>query len=627
MTIENVSIQVLLSLSAFLGINSLPAPSADWTIEQTWTPTGATTSFKASSTSIPEHCHNHQDDFVDFPMVIQGVHTIRVDGKFLLQTGDPEFRTSQSFYGSPVLSCKNIGEGKRLDWTVNSYTQYFARIDRYPAITNHRPYHNVFAEGLHIIGAGSALILAMVTLTIFLGKAPRALVFSIAISCFGAALYFLGTVSGMLGIQLEMSTAHKIADLGVWCAIAMIVNALKLEGYLSRRFYQFYFVNVIIGCLIILLGSSGDVVQLGTSLPFAASVGMLVLLLFRASQTLRDSRNKRTMLHVLSLLSFVGACFNEMFVVSGIINSSPLMPIGFISGVFFLALAVNEKIIETYKERDFLRSNLEAEVERKTTELTKKTEQLESTMANLKSTQAELVQSAKLASLGTLSAGIAHEINNSLNYVNGALQPLEKIVNKSCSLDDKAKLDKLFGVMKEGLSLTLEIIKSLRNYTGLNQAKFNDVNLRSVAQTSTTILRNKTRGKIEIDVNVPETLTVFGSVVGINQVFMNLISNAIDAMADGGRLTITGQDIDDEWAEIKIQDTGSGMAPEVASRIFEPFFTTKEVGKGTGLGLHIVRGEIDRQIGRIVVQSNVGDGTCFVIRLPLRAAMVQRSAA
>jgi signal transduction histidine kinase len=428
-----------------------------------------------------------------------------------------------------------------------------------------------------------------------------------------------------------MLLTHKIADIGVWLGIARVMNALRIEGMLGNKAYFIYLANVAIGLFIIAFGSSGDVIQLGTSLPFGASMVVLFIPFIAGLRDLATSRfDNKNMLRILSLLSFITACFNEVFVVLGLINSSPMLPVGFLAGVLFFAFSVNERINETYRERDYLRENLEAEVQRKTEELTKKTEDLVAAMASLKSTQAELVQSAKLASLGTLSAGIAHEINNSLNYVNGALQPLERLVvkaAKNCSPEEQSKIDRLMAVMKEGLVLTLEIIKSLRSYTGLNQAKFNDVDLKKAAQTSLTILRNKTRGKIEVDLRIPDNLIFFGSVVGINQIFMNLISNAIDAMPEGGRLTLEADASSPETIEICIHDTGCGMAPETAARIFDPFFTTKEVGKGTGLGLHIVRSEVERHNGNIEVESVLGEGTCFRINVPRNANTEQRSAA
>jgi signal transduction histidine kinase len=631
MSFEPLAVGALLWLSSLLGINPYPQGDSEWRLLKAWQDESGYSVFEASTQALPAECRTHPKAFIKFPMVIHGAHQIFADGNLIEKSGDPTFRTVQSFYGAPVLQCADVAQARTLTWKVVSYSKYFARVSFFPRVTADRPLHNVLAESFHVMGAGAAFIIALFSITIFWGRVSRTLTLSVFCSCLSAATYFAGTVGGLVGIHLPMLLTHKIADIGVWLGVALVMNALRIEGMLGNKAYFIYLANVAIGLLIIALGSSGDVIQLGTSLPFGASMVVLFIPFIAGLRDLLTSRfDNKNLLRILSLLSFITACFNEVFVVLGLINSSPMLPVGFLAGVLFFAFSVNERINETYRERDYLRENLEAEVQRKTEELTKKTEDLVAAMASLKSTQAELVQSAKLASLGTLSAGIAHEINNSLNYVNGALQPLERLVvkaAKNCSPEEQSKIDRLMAVMKEGLALTLEIIKSLRSYTGLNQAKFNDVDLKKAAQTSLTILRNKTRGKIEVDLRIPDNLIFFGSVVGINQIFMNLISNAIDAMPEGGRLILEAEASSPETIEIRIHDTGCGMAPETAARVFDPFFTTKEVGKGTGLGLHIVRSEVERHNGNIEVESVLGEGTCFRISVPRSANTEQRSAA
>jgi signal transduction histidine kinase len=630
MGLSELSVSLLLALSSFLGVHSYPESHPGWTITKAWVVAnpdgGEKVSFEASSEELPRACRERPESYVRFPMVIHGAHEILGDGLVLEKTGDPSFAKVYTFYGAPVIRCAELKKVHVLTWRVVSYTRYFARVSFMPELAPYRPLHNVIAESLHVMGAGGAFVMALFSLTIFFGRVSNAMTLSVSCSCLGASMYFAATVAGLLGIPWSMLVAHKIADIGVWIGIALMMNSLRLEGALAMKPYYWYLANVVLGIIIIASGNTGDTIQFGTSLPFAASVVILFFPLVSAIRSHRGSHyDRRTVLQILSLLSFISACFNEMFVVSGLINTSPILPLGFLSGVLFFAFSVNERINETYKERDYLRANLEAEVERKTRELKRKTDELESAMTTLKSTQAELVQSAKLASLGTLSAGIAHEINNSLNYVNGALPPLEKLIVKVCPPEDRGKIDKLIAVMKDGLGLTLEIIKSLRNYTGLNQAKFNDVSVAQVAKSSLAIMRSKTRDRIEVETHIPEDLKIFGSVVGINQVFMNLISNAIDAMPEGGRLTIEAERASDSapssQVEIRIRDSGCGMDAKTAARIFDPFFTTKEVGKGTGLGLHIVRTEIDRHHGEIQVESEPGRGTCFRIRLPQDEAM------
>ena len=637
MTLEAVAATALLSLSSLLGVKPLAGDLAGWRMTEGWhevdaadgagkltgSSIGTFMSFTAETTAIPDACRARPNDFVVFPAIIQGSHVIRLDGRPILRFGDPTFRSVRSFYGEPVLSCSEIVQGRTLAWTGYSYTTYFARVSFFPKLAESRPAYNVFAETFHIVGAGTAIVMAIFTFTVFGGKASRQTTVAVSLSSLFASLYLGGCVAGFMGVPWSMLTVHKVADLGAWASICLLLKALHHEGLVSRRILLSYVGAVLFSAVLILLGETGDAVQFGTTIPFVFTLGALAVPMVRLGRSLALMRGNRIVwLQFLSLGSYVLAVFNEMFAVSGLIHTSPMLPFGTMCGVMFLALAVNERVNEAYLERDFLRSNLETEVGRKTVEL-------KAALSSLQLTQAELVQSAKLAALGTLSAGIAHEINNSLNYVNGALQPLERLIEKGARAEDRPKIDRLLTVMKEGLHLTLEIIRSLRNHTGLNQAKFNDVRLRDAADSSLAILRSRIRGRIEVQLLIPDSLVAFGSVVGLNQVFINLIGNAIDAMEGAGsgsglgagaRLTIEGESVGGEWAVIRVRDSGSGMSPETQRRIFEPFFTTKEVGRGTGLGLHIVLGEVERHGGAIEVESRADVGTCFTVRLPIHNA-------
>ncbi len=279
-----------------------------------------------------------------------------------------------------------------------------------------------------------------------------------------------------------------------------------------------------------------------------------------------------------------------------------------------MAIAVNQDIEKTYSERNDLVKNLEMKVKQQTEHLTLALEQV-------KKSQAELVQSARLASLGTLSAGIAHEINNSINYVNGAIIPLERRITKFIPDSEVEIVAKLFGAIKEGTSLTVEIIRSLRNFTGLNQSKIKEVTIKSMVDSVRTILKSRlSASAVELKIDIDLNLTIECHQVGINQVFMNLISNSIDAVKESsGVINVSAKELTSGMIRIEVGDNGTGIPKEVRERIFDPFFTTKDVGKGTGLGLHIVQKEIERHKGTIRIESEVGQGTKFVIELPKRS--------
>ena len=273
-------------------------------------------------------------------------------------------------------------------------------------------------------------------------------------------------------------------------------------------------------------------------------------------------------------------------------------------------------------------------------------EELNSTLENLKQTQGQLVQSEKMASLGQLTAGVAHEINNPINFVSAGIDSLlinYNELNELLALYKRLQLNgdnsqllqeieqlkeeldlgcllleipELLNSIKTGAKRTTEIVKSLRNFARLDEENLKKANLEEGIESTLVILRNKFKDRIKVEkqfCGLPEMLCFPGQ---INQVFMNLINNAIQAMPDEGILSI-GTQLEQNTAILTFSDTGVGMSPEVAGRIFEPFYTTKEVGEGTGLGLSIAYGIIEKHKGTIHVDSEVGKGTCFTIKLPL----------
>ena len=311
---------------------------------------------------------------------------------------------------------------------------------------------------------------------------------------------------------------------------------------------------------------------------------------------------------MISLSLFLFGCLNEIFVVTGLAPTYTLSSVSCIFGFIFYTFEVNERVVHAYGELKFLRSNLQSEVD-------KKTALLAGALDQVQAQQAELVQSAKLASLGTLSAGIAHEINNSLNFVNGAIRPIEKILANVDLGPHRPKVNLLFKTANEGLALTFGIIRSLRNYTGLNQAAFKDVGILETVHGVCNLIHSKLTG-IDLQLAIPADLTLYGSVVGINQILMNLIDNAVDAMDGRGTITISAV-LSQEAVILTVADNGKGISRGVVDRIFEPFFTTKEVGRGTGLGLHIVHMEMQKHKGKLTVQSEEGFGTTFRLEFPL----------
>lgn len=241
---------------------------------------------------------------------------------------------------------------------------------------------------------------------------------------------------------------------------------------------------------------------------------------------------------------------------------------------------------------------------------------LEESQQALKWTRDELINKEKLASLGTLSTGIAHEINNSLNYISGALGPLKEAAESLENLEKKEKLIKLYELISGGLEITLEIIKSLKTFSGSSQSKFKTLRVKEVVNTTLVLTRSKISDHIQVQVDIPEELSIYAHPVALHQIIFNLITNALDALDAGGTIEIRAS-AKRYSVLIQVKDTGTGISDDVKAKIFDPFFTTKEVGRGTGLGLHIVKQEVDRHQAMISVESQEGKGTTFSIEFPM----------
>jgi len=618
MSFDSIAISILLTFSSVLHISDLPRNFSNWTTTDHWSKTTVGYHFAADSREIPKLCSNSPESYVVFPMVVMSSQSLVLDGTEILQFGAPDLRPVRSFYGAPSISCKYLATGRLLHWEITASTRYFARFLDPPKLTLQRPSWNVFAEIVNIVAAGSLFMLSIFTMILFWNKIPHPRTLSVSLSNFFISLYFLGTVAGLMGIPLHVVETQRIADLALLIGVTLFFNAFQLTGSFSRGEFRIYLGMIFLPVLLITFGKSGDLIQLGTDLAFGPMWAVLGVASFRLGiRHYRVSLNRETKFVAFSLLIFLVFGINDSLVILGLSHGHMLLSVGFMPGLLSYALSVNEQIMHTYLERDYLRNNLQLEVEKKTKELRDKSETLEQVVGKLRETQAELIQSEKLASLGTLSAGIAHEINNSLNYVYGSLRPIEKMVSELPEDPRKAKLLSLTKIMQEGMKLTFEIIKSLKNFTGLNQAKVNDFVLADVVSSVLTILRSKIKDHFVVNSEVDPEIRIYGSMVGMNQVLMNLLSNAIDAMPNGGNLNIKAES-DGSDALIHVSDTGSGIPEEIRAKLFDPFFTTKEVGSGTGLGLYIVKKEIDRHHGTIEVKSEVGKGTTFTIRLPLR---------
>jgi two-component system NtrC family sensor kinase len=227
-------------------------------------------------------------------------------------------------------------------------------------------------------------------------------------------------------------------------------------------------------------------------------------------------------------------------------------------------------------------------------------------------TRQQIVRSEKLASLGRLAAGVAHEINNPLTGV----LTFAHLLREKPNMDDQDKED-LDLIIRE-TTRAAEIVRRLLDFSRERPVMIQQLEINEVVRRTVQLIRNqKSFEGIVIVENMGENLPdIDGDMNRLQQVILNFTLNACEAMPHGGTLTVTTLQVDNE-VRLEITDTGHGIKPEVMERIFEPFFTTKPVGQGTGLGLAVSYGIIQQHGGSIEVESEEGKGTKFIIALPV----------
>jgi signal transduction histidine kinase len=228
--------------------------------------------------------------------------------------------------------------------------------------------------------------------------------------------------------------------------------------------------------------------------------------------------------------------------------------------------------------------------------------------------QDQLVQSKKLSSIGTLTAGVAHQLNNPLNNISTSCQ----IAIDDLDSRDPELLRRMLNNIEQETHRARDIVKGLLEFSRLQEFSLRPSPLINIVNRAIELVKSQIPADIVISVDVPEDLVLPVDIQRMQEVFLNLIINASQSIEHQGTITITAStDEHENSALIEIRDTGQGIPKEIRGQLFDPFYTTKEEGKGTGLGLSIVYGIIQRHHGEISVESTPGEGASFHIKLPL----------
>jgi two-component system NtrC family sensor kinase len=283
-------------------------------------------------------------------------------------------------------------------------------------------------------------------------------------------------------------------------------------------------------------------------------------------------------------------------------------------------------------------------------DLTERNQQLADTCEQLKSTQSQLLQQEKMASIGQLAAGVAHEINNPMGFISSNLGALgkytERLKTYSAAVDEalaspsmptelreqlaasrkSLKVDfmledipSLLAESSNGAERVRKIVQDLKGFSRIDAAEYAAIDLNQSLESTINIIGNELKSKARLITEYGDIPAVTCLPQQLNQVFMNLLQNAAQAMESEGDIRVCTFNSDGS-VFVEISDTGKGIAPEHLSKIFDPFFTTKPVGKGTGLGLSISYDIVKMHGGEISVTSEIGRGTTFRVRIPLETA-------
>lgn len=537
-----------------------------------------------------------------------------------------------------------------------------------------------YSQNSLLFGMYIGIILVMILYNLFIAFTVRDVVYLYYI----IYIFFVGLTQALFqgyafkflwpdNIWLASNNSVIVPFLSGISTILFIRYFLQIKRFVPKHIIG---LNLLVTLYVIslILGLSGNYYASILLLQLTASSGSLYVIVVAFIVMKKGYRPALFFMVAFSifLLSVVLFVFRNFNIIPYNTFTSYILEIGSVIQIILLSFALADKINIYRKEKEesqvqalmiskenekLIREQnviLEQKVEERTHALKESNETLQQTLTHLKEAQTQLVEAEKMASLGQLTAGIAHEINNPINFVTSNVAPLrrdidmlwdaflaiEKEVFSDRPLEEKrqrieaykeeldmeylkTEIEFLLKGMHEGASRTAEIVKSMRIFSRVDEDVLKYANINEGLESTLVILNSIIKGSVQVDRewgNLPEVECYPGK---LNQVFLNLITNGIYAInkkfggKSGGTLSIITKS-DDENAYITIRDNGIGMPQQVLERIFEPFFTTKEVGEGTGLGMSIVYNTIRKHKGEIEIDSVEDVGTTFVLIIPLR---------
>ncbi|GAA0878317.1 7TM diverse intracellular signaling domain-containing protein [Algoriphagus jejuensis] len=615
-----------------------------------------------------------------------------MDRTSVLEVRNPTFRSTQLYKGkkgqglksSALLFEKHVGRSNPLVYAnpifvldIEEGDVYFLKIVSSEPINfslEVAPQENFYHKYTSIlvlvsVYMGVMLALFLYNLLLYFSVRDRVYLYYCLYTFFisAAQLSLLGFSYYFIFFQNALLYENSLI---IFSSLSGIFGVLFLRDFLLIKVYLPWIEKGLF--LIIVLYVAASILRMlgfvSLSYSFTDISGLFVVLFFVSSGVLIAKKGFRPAFYFLTAwVFFLLGLMLYVFQNQGVINLGSFANLPMLLGTAFeaillsLALADRINILKKEKEEEHLEklrvlSENEKLIKEQNivleTKVRLRTDELEQALRNLQDTQGQLVNQEKMASLGQLTAGIAHEINNPINFVSSNITPLKRDIkdimevidfyresgNREFSEQTKKEakqleedleleyvldeVEQLLKGMDEGAKRTVEIVKGLRIFSRVDEQDVKKVDLHDGINSTIILLNSSIPGKIRIVREFGELPMVECLAGKLNQVFMNILNNAVHALADNldkitdPKITIRTRAFADRVV-IEFEDNGPGMPEHVKQRIFEPFFTTKAVGRGTGLGLSIVYSIIESHKGSLDVKSEEGHGTTFIIALPI----------
>jgi signal transduction histidine kinase len=443
-------------------------------------------------------------------------------------------------------------------------------------------------------------------------------VINIGLLAFSVMALIIHGVSFLRDLEFGVTLAYKIQTVGV----AGVVILAIFRNKLSLGFKITSLVSIILLTIVTGLNSMGF---LASATIYIAITPFLISIIYSYRQAFAILCGL-TLIYVVFGFLYINEVITYSIDIVGVANSLKSWILDAII-IFMTSWAVllvgynfNKRLEANVTELRDYKENLEELVSDKTeklestnAELQKSNDELQATLDSLRDAQEQLINAEKMASLGVLTAGVAHEINNPLNFISGGYYGI-----KAHFADHPEQLnedvDFFLKTIKEGVERSGKIVEGLNHFSRTNQTYDEECNINEVIENCLLILRNRYKKTIEIKKNLSESIPVItGNDGKLHQAVLNIFNNAIQAI-DGKGVIEINTSITEESIRLMVKDSGAGISPDIITKITDPFFTTKEPGEGTGLGLSITKKILDEHHAIISYDSVENEGTtCTVL--------------